>query len=293
MVIAFFGASVTQQKNGYVSHFLKNIKETVMTYGYGSMHLKYAGVCMINNVLECKPNIVFIDWFSTGYINTNDETINCLDTIVSVFSKNNIKLIFLFFPRKDHNERINFYLFCKKYLNDKKLFYIDLNEYLNYNEELIRDTVHTTEKGSKIYGELIYDIYIKNIKEINICKNYLHVVKYENIKKIIINKNFSNFCELNGNCNVLGLYMIIGVHSGILEINGVKFNTWDEWCHYNRHCLKLEFNVNGKTKINIINEVFDTSKCKNKEIKFENIKKELQLKEIYYIGNNLEFISGK
>lgn len=66
MLVSFFGASVTQQTNGYVDVFanLCNDKFDVKKYGYGSMHIYDAGICFINNVINDKPNYCFIDWFS-------------------------------------------------------------------------------------------------------------------------------------------------------------------------------------------------------------------------------------
>ena len=41
--IAFFGASITQQQNGYWYHFgLKNPGLNIKPFGFGSMHLSHA-----------------------------------------------------------------------------------------------------------------------------------------------------------------------------------------------------------------------------------------------------------
>ena len=42
--IAFYGASVTQQRNGYVKYFAKLSKAKVLKFGFGGMHLNDAGI---------------------------------------------------------------------------------------------------------------------------------------------------------------------------------------------------------------------------------------------------------
>lgn len=108
MKIACFGASVTQQYKGYSFFLGKHLNQNISVHGFGSEHIVYGGIVHIDKVLESKPSLCFIDWFSTGWIMTNEKTIHALDTIKYKFSKNNCKMIFLFLPRKDHDQRIPF-----------------------------------------------------------------------------------------------------------------------------------------------------------------------------------------
>ena len=108
MSIACFGASVTQQKKGYCFYLEKLFKKNINKLGFGSEHILYGGIVHINNVLKYKPSLCFIDWFSTGWICANKKTVSALDTIKYKFSINNCKIIFLFFPRKDHHEEYIF-----------------------------------------------------------------------------------------------------------------------------------------------------------------------------------------
>jgi hypothetical protein len=90
MNIVFFGASVTEQtkKSGYVPQFKQIVTDNSLNFniiqkGYGSLHLTDAGICKIDHIIENKPNICFIDWFSTHYIETNKEKLySYLDIIV-------------------------------------------------------------------------------------------------------------------------------------------------------------------------------------------------------------------
>lgn len=77
-VIAFFGASVTQQKNGYARKLTKKLCQKENIFGYGGCHLKNAGIIFINKVLEIKPTICFIEWFSTGTITSHGPSVNCI-----------------------------------------------------------------------------------------------------------------------------------------------------------------------------------------------------------------------
>ena len=67
--IAFYGASVTQQRNGYVECFSKLSKDKVLKFGFGGMQLSDAGICLIDKFIEIRPDICFVDWFSTWYMN--------------------------------------------------------------------------------------------------------------------------------------------------------------------------------------------------------------------------------
>lgn len=55
--IAFYGASVTQQRNGFVDYFAKLSKIRVMKFGFGGMHLSDARICFVDKVVEARPDI--------------------------------------------------------------------------------------------------------------------------------------------------------------------------------------------------------------------------------------------
>ena len=95
---AFFGASVTQQKNGYAIQFIKQNKcLNYNIFGYGSRHLNDAGICYIDDVIRSNPSHCFIDWFNTGYISYNEDKFDeikiYINTIVHKLLYNKIVLI--------------------------------------------------------------------------------------------------------------------------------------------------------------------------------------------------------
>jgi hypothetical protein len=286
-IINFFGASVTQQQNGFAVYLSKKLKSKTNIYGYGGNHLNDAGICNIDIVLETNPNYCFIDFFSTGLNSINDIILESLDTIVYKFTKSNCKLIFLFLLRIDHTTRYEFYNFLKKYLDSKKIYYIDINDYLEFNEILIRDTVHTTDVGSEKYAEIIYDIFKENKPKIEYPTDIIKT-RFCDIKILNVNKIFKEeiILECQDESMIIAAKLLIGTKSGIIEINNEKMYIWDIWCHYDRINFKIKHQIiNGKMPIKILQDKIDYSECK-REMNYHGLK-ELNILEIYYIGDDL------
>ena len=170
-MIAVFGASVTQQKNGYATKLQKYFNHPIKVFGYGGMHLNNAAICFIDEVIAPKPSYCFIDWFSSEYISINDEAVQLIDILINKCSSINCKPIFLFFPRKDDIPvRNDFYLFCKSILNKRKIFFIDVGAEIETHDinKVLRDTIHTTEYGSNLYGKVIYEKFMENRDNISV-----------------------------------------------------------------------------------------------------------------------------
>ena len=288
-MITIFGASVTQQKNGYAVKLKSKFNEEVRIFGYGGMHLNNAGICFIDKVLEKDPSYCFIDWFSTGYTLINEKTIEYIDTIIYRFSQKQCKLIFLIFPSRDYSEKISFYRFCKSHLETKSICYIDINDEIGSITDILRDEIHTTDYGSTKYSDIIYSYFMKNKNSITV-PNDIRPTKYLNINKIAVNRTFNKSIELEGSCEIIGFLLTIGPHSGLVELIEDKtsqvFNTWDPWCHYERKHFNLPCSIEGKIRINILQDNFDTSNCRRR-YDFTKIKKTLIVHDIYYIGQYL------
>jgi len=290
-VISFFGASVTQQRNGYAVILSKKLLDTEShIFGYGGNHISDAGICFIDNILKTNSNYCFIDFFSTGYVSISESTIEYLDTIVYKLTKSNCKIIFLFLLRRDHDNRIKFYNFLKNYINSKNLYYIDINDYLKYNSDLIRDDVHTTDFGSEEYAKIIYDVFKKDIHKIEYPINITKTKYSDDIKVINVNKIIKDNIIFEGDCLIISFYLIIGKNSGFIDINGVKKCIWDQWCHYDRHNFKLQnITVKDKLEIKILQDDVDYSTCR-RNISETQINKELNIVDIYYIGDKLNIL---
>lgn len=291
--ICFFGASVTQQSTGYAALLKKELNENVKIFGFGGMHLKDAGVCYIDDVLEWRPSICFVDWFSTGYKECSKKTEELLDTIIYKFTKASCNLIFLFFPYKNH-ERKEFYQFCRKFLQKRKMAFIDVDEQVRGDREtILRDSIHTNDYGSRVYAGIIKEFY-KKIKDQLVLPTEIYDTKYTKIKSIDVEQEFTKQLLLEGDCEIIGICSLVGPYSGILEVSdenhNYKKNTWDRWCYYIREAFVLEHILKGRMKIEITNDKFDTSICKE-NIDFSKFEKKLTVRKIYFIGNYLHVIN--
>ena len=300
MKICFYGASVTQQSNdsGFVQQF-KNIIKTNNLYdleiiqkGFGSMHLFDAGICKIDEIISKNPNLTFLDWFSTGYIEINSDKLEIyLDAIVRKLMLIKSNICFLLFDRECMSENIlNMYDLIINYANKYNIHYIKL--YNNSNvKELLRDSVHTNEVGAKFYAETIYDYFTKNMSNKDI--NYTNIPnenEYSIIKTLKIDRKIEDKIVLFGNFKLIGIYQTIGNFSGIVEIiknnkDKTFFNIWDQWCHFSRDNIKINTNNEFVNSFEIIitQNGFDTSLCKeNKD--FTLFKKYMYIYEIFYLG---------
>jgi len=290
-MISFFGASVTQQKTGYVPEFKKLINTDVNQHGYGSMHINDAGMCFIEDVIINKPKYCFIDWFSASiHINL----VEYLDTFLYKFTQINCKLIFLLLDRNPIEEkRIEMYNTIKNYCFNHNIKYIEL--YNNPNvSEILRDRVHTTDIGSVFYAKKIYDFYINEL----LNKEYIHTnipepTKYSNIKKIEVNQIINDKIIFKGPGKIMGIYQIIGRNSGIVKITSdkiTKYNLWDQWCHYSRQTIKINMDVKDELIIELTNESFDGSTCKE-SLDWKKFEKNMDIKTVFYIGDiSIEYI---
>lgn len=292
--VAFFGASITQQQNGYWYHFgLKNPQFNIKPFGYGSMHLNDAGISYIDEVLNFNPEYCFIDWFSTGYIKYNedkfDDIIEYINTIIHKFYKNNVKLIFLTFPDKTV-DKTNIYLKINEYLNSLNIPSLDIsNTFDNNINDILRDGIHTTPFGAGEYARLVNNYF--HSTDITIPDDYPSETKYCIIKQLDVNSLITNFIKFSGPCEIIGISQVIGPYTGLLDIDGVIVNNWDKWCYYERNMVNLRFKVNDETIINILQDDFDKSTCEHNIIWSEN--KYLNLEKIYYISGDLKIIDYK
>lgn len=255
MKLAFFGASVTQQKEGY-ANYVKTKRPDIETsiYGFGSMHIYNAGVCFIDEVLKNNPDICFLDWFSTGY-KSNDMSWY-LNTILYRFAQHGCHVVFLFLDRHPmEDERLAMYGNAKKYCAENGIAYLDI--YNNPNvEELLRDAVHTTAKGSQVYGDRILTFldtfdttrpFPVHIKPTSLC----------NIQSVAMDTIVREQMEFSGEGKLIGIYMSVGPYSHKVDVlNGTdtkEYTIRDEWCHYERQTFHLSLiNFSGKVVIRVV-----------------------------------------
>lgn len=293
MRLAFFGASVTAQKEGYWYHFSKLMKTHPIQMGYGSQHLSDAGICKLQEVLDMKPTVCVIDWLSSGYKEISEKTKTCLDTIIHGFSSINCKLFFIILPKEEHKERLDFYKFVKEHLKKKNIPVIDLTEYIEFSPRVCRDSVHTTSYGARMYAKIMYRKYKKFEDSLEVVKD-TKPTEYSSVKKLEIKKRVKHYLTLSGNAKIVTFSLILNKENGFIKIGEKKIQTWDRWCHYERpNCKINDIEVDGETRLEILEDDFDYSACTDKSINFNKIKKSLHIEDIFYVGEKLEILDGE
>jgi len=293
MKISFFGASITQQKEGYVHEFkLKYPEFEINQFGYGGQHISNAGIIHIGEVLLFKPNYVFIDWLSTHFIveNMNSPKHICkyIDTLIYKFIDNQIFPIFLILPNKQFCYN-NILTVLKNYLQNYNIPVIDIfNSFDNIDfDEICYDKIHAMPYGSKKYADLIgLEFFKKYYNKIEMPKKYEIDTKYCNIKYIDHECTVQKKIILTGNCEVITISQTFGPYTGMINFNGIIKNQWDKWCHYERPVLNLNFEVNDKFTIDVLQDEFDRNECKY-PVDW-SVKKILNIKKIFFVGDHLE-----
>ncbi len=301
--ISCFGASVTKQK-GYVDNLIDLCPSlSFLKFGYGSMHLGDAGLCFLEEVISKKPDICLLDWFSTFKIYNKFDLFFLLDSIVYKLLINNIQPVFLILPALEmSSKRLEMYENIKQYSRDYNLHFIDIyDQFLIDNlkvEDIIRDTVHTNERGSFYYANIISNYLKYNL--INFPDEPLHSFynrvypspnKYENIKKISQELVINNYIKLKIEDELIGILQRIGPYSDSIDIinlnNNVLVKTesiWDVWCYYERENIKISIKNPGLYLIKLNQNFVDKTKCKN-QLDWKSYKNVLNLKTFYYIGD--------
>lgn len=293
--ISFFGASVTAQKTGYVHYFSNYKKFNVSQHGYGSMYIRDAGMCFIDDVLEGNPNYCFLDWFSPGFFLKNQELRDCLDNFRYKFISRNCQIVFLLFGGSESHmsqNRLEMYDQVIEYSKKYNIPYINLYDYIKKKDikNLFRDTVHTSNQGSELYGNKIYEEFTNNIlnkyplNSENLIKN-----KYAEIKKIKLEKQIvEDFIKIKGKGELLGIYQNVGPYSGSIKIeaDGVFSNQriFDHWCHYERKVLKIHKSFKDYLNIFVSQEDFDKPSAKQ-QVDWSLKKVIKPVDYLYYVGD--------
>jgi len=323
LLIMVFGASVTAQKNNiwssFIEFFNKKLKRKhfFIISGHGGEHLYPQSLCHIDTACSLKPDICIVDWFDTGFLETNDITKKSIETLIRKLRQIGCYIIFYYHFRLNDNpeKRVSFI----KYVDSIAYMYgvSSYNEYEavdchNINgESLLRDVVHTTPEGSKILGEIFCDYFLKIQKN---GFNYFHSLypllffppknEFYNIKKQTITLdmihgktkkdidgywclNKKNVLELALDKNLFAIEMKIGSYSPIIECSeresGINhlFQLWDPYCHYERkQILPFENITQGEWFFSITNNPIDYSKCRRK-VDFTGVEKMLKVKDFF------------
>jgi hypothetical protein len=276
MHIHCFGASVTAQsvtrngvKNGYVD-FLSDMCKTnhvkVTRSAFGSCQFYNMGKFAFNSCLEGHPDILMFDWHTTG--ESNHSISQWVSIIRTCLLKGTLPVI-LILPRRDIDISLQKYSILDL-LNSISLV-IDLSSLRDY-DVILRDVVHTTEKGSLTYAHLVWD----DIKSIAVNRDIL-------LKQISVYTSalasFSDYeCSVHYSCHPMPAYasyldqtyrLIVGLSSpsdvGVwgtkdFQVGDIKiwepfkkksaiYHVFDQWCYYARDSLLLTHSASSNVNI--------------------------------------------
>lgn len=279
--IVFFGASVTaQDKNhhsnevtGYVT-YLQNIcpEWVIERVAYGSSQYSNMGKHGFINTILKNPRIVFFEWHTTGESNLS---LNFLNKQSRLLGELGITMVILVLPTLRHASDSN----MQKYeiLNQTNIPILDLRSILSMSDQepILRDEVHTTPIGAKIYAEQIRKYLINlNIKVSSHKLNYrLHDLVPFSLaspgllsREILINSNLRTGDSIkfasSGDCD-----LIFGITRGPLSPKlkikdmatkeSIIITLTDQWSYYNRRSTGMEMSLlsNREQEIEILEEL--------------------------------------
>lgn len=289
--IAFFGASITQQSDGYAAHFARRFPEYEYSmHGFGSMHLNDAGVCRIDDVLATNPDWCVVDWFSTFYIKEKEADFEdirqYIDAVVHRFYSAGVRLLFVMFPETVNDKR-EVFARISAYIDGLGIPLADLSSAFDDLSVILRDGIHTTALGSAEYGRLVAEAFEK-ARSVSIPDSYPARNKFCDVRHFDINSVVQDSVVFDGDGEVIGISQYIGPYTGLLEIGGEVVNNWDRWCYYEREMVNLRFCVNGPTAVRVLEDDFDRSTCEHDAP--WGTKKMLKLMRCFWVGESVRLV---
>ena len=304
--MAAFGASVTQQKNGYADRLAAKLGKKVKKFGYGGMHLPNAGMCFLDTVAKYRPDCVLVDWLSTGFMERSQKTLRCIDTILYKFSATHCAVVFLILPSRRTDgrqaEKDAFHDFCREALRVRGAHVIDIDSQLKGSDltAALRDSIHTTARGAEAYSDLILGWLAEKCPKPLPPDRFGQNAYYKDVRWMRVGREFRSKMELTLDGEILGMYCTIGRNSGICAVrygDGTvrEEKLWDRWCHYERKqfCLPIEQYV-GPVEIQVLQDSFETSSCASSApVDFSKYRKTVVCHAICWRGNALELKNRK
>lgn len=296
MRIAFFGASVTQQggESSYVYHVsqaLQKCGHVVGQFGYGSMHLADAGMCFIDTVLDFKPELCLLEWFTSGCYEVKDGLMDYWNTLRYKFGQANCALLLLVLPcLNTSEERERMITVSREYMQQYGIKSIDLHKTFVNVPDLLRDHVHTNQTGAKTYADHIVQGINQSTSNMECLKlKHIERSKYCDLKTLSFDQKINRRMRFTLQGEIIGVFMNIGPFSGIICVNvegdQQTYNLWDEWCYYDRQTIKLSLKSEHKRvySIEVMHTEFDHSKAKT-QLKWDTIPTYFHPLKIFHIG---------
>jgi len=252
MKIVVYGASVTAQKgeSGYFERLAeyKPNEIELIRIPYGASHLHFAGIAMLQKVLDEQPDVCILDWVTPS---TKVFPQGIVERINNILLSNNIRPIWLLFPRTDdpNSER----QCCNQiYATESDNVTVRAFQNSNFHEEnlstILRDVVHTNSVGAERYAQFALEV-IKNIKlEASKERQPLQAPPIVQIgQRISAQSSIAIDISVAKETDVTAyLYAKIGPKSPVIEVSlydkfgnkcVLEKNVTDPWCYYERDML--------------------------------------------------------
>ena len=294
--ICFFGASVTQQKSGYVDYLINHIQKIeIIKKGYSGCHINQA-MWLVDDMIALKPDICFLEWTTSVFKANQTDLLEYLYIIINKLIKNNIIPVFLYLYKKDISDYIQIidtYEKIAEHYNVSSFHQYKIIEELEINSDLfLKDTCHTNFQGSQFYGitlqKVLNDFLVNNSFSCKQEKNHLLDIekfqssKYNNIQIIHIDdlidtsdlefEVFDNkkYVKITNEAiihdlkskKIIAINLLYYKNNGFIMINNTKIQTWDSNCYYKRYgYINLNIKIEDEIKIVVSQEIFDTP-CK-------------------------------
>lgn len=327
--IVFYGASVTRQnatQAGELVGYVPNVQRILAgalpdedlqfaVLGFGSNHFDDAGFVYFQELLDAKPDIAILDWHSTGLSEFNPEY---YAYVLRTLYARGVKVINVIFPHRayvgkperEHIKQARYYQCLGFPLVD---LYREVGKRIDL-DTCLRDIVHTTGEGGRVYGEIVAESLITLLTG--------HDIPYDTGDTIpgperydvpeIYKYKFSGEVP-QGHYLHLDLYqktphpltllarMKVGPYSPIIRVScgwapSQSFTIWDQWCTYERECLKYlsrshqspPSTCEAKLAITIENKDPDYTLAGKDPVVFQAVSKKLVVAEwLYALGTEI------
>jgi hypothetical protein len=279
--IVFFGASVTAQdknhRSGEISGYVTSLQAfypewVVDRVAYGSSQYSNMGKHGLVNAILKNPSVLFIEWHTTC------ETYLSTDLLLNQYAllKNlGIEMVILVLPTLRHDDGLS----LQKYemLNSINIPILDLRHVLakSYPQPILRDEVHTTPAGAKVYADHIHD-YLVGLSS-RFSSQAFDIKLHDLISMVSSNPNLLSREIITGltlragdiiefSCNT-DCQIIFSLTRGPLSPNSVfkdlssgdsAVTTWvDQWSYYDRSSTGVEWTLlaNQVKAIEILEEI--------------------------------------
>lgn len=271
--VLFFGASVTAQyrnhHSGEITGYVAYLEQLswndyiVSSISFPSSQYSNMGVLGFASLLTQQADIIFFEWHTTG------ENSLCVATLIEQFElleHLGIRMILLVLPSRRFQDADQLQKF--KILRDTSIPVLDLRHLLEENPHvnILRDDVHTTLDGARLYAEAI-DYYIKEnlLCETPIASSTLKPFSFKDLPtryRALLYREVPLGFDLKAGEHIALLSdadsrIIFTITRGpqcpVLHVSDIDSSQHvdliDQWSYYDRSSNAIDFKITGKQEL--------------------------------------------